>query len=484
MTFENIISKMGSVKILLIGDLMLDQYIYGKVNRISPEAPVPVFLTNKKNEMVGGAGNVLKNLHTLGVKTYFISLVGNDVHGKTLTSLISGIAKNSSHIYKDKNRSTTLKTRYLSENQQLFRVDKEDTNDISVHAYKYILSKFNKYIYNCDAVVVSDYNKGVISENLIKFIIKKTRSQKKPVIIDPKNKNFHIFKGATLVTPNKKEASDITNMPTDTDQEVEECAKKIIKNYKIKNVLITRGNKGISFVDTKRVIHLPTEAKDVYDVSGAGDTVLAMFSSAFSSKLDLETCVNLANIAAGIVVGKLGTASVNLNEVKNKFLLNSKPTLLKKIIQNKDIESLVSGWKSKGFTIGFTNGCFDIIHPGHIELIEKTKSYCDKLIIGLNSDASIKKLKGLSRPIQNQNSRIKILSALESCDKICLFSENTPIKLIQKIRPHILSKGGDYNKKNIVGYKEVKSWGGKILIVDLVKNKSTSNIIKRAQISS
>ncbi len=481
MSFNDILENSKNIKALLIGDLMLDEYIDGHVNRVSPEAPVPILLEKKKNQMIGGAGNVFRNLHSLGVKTSLISLLGKDQTGLILSKLIKKVSNKDVFIYFDKNRITSVKTRFLSNNQQLIRVDKEDDSSISKDASDYILKAFKKEIDKNDIVILSDYNKGVINKKIAQQVIKLCNKKKIPIIIDPKNKDFNIYQGADLITPNKKEASEITGVQLYSDKDIELSAKNIIDQYNIKSVLITRGEKGLSYINKKEAIHLSTQTKEVYDVSGAGDTVLAMMAISYVLNINIRKSLYLANIAAGIVVGKSGTAIVKPEEIKYKLGENLSK-INNKILKNKEgIVKVVKNWKAKGLKIGFTNGCFDLLHPGHISLLAKSKNLCDKLIIAINSDISIKKLKGNSRPIQSEKARMKILSSLEYCDKICIFDDLTPLSLIKLIKPDIITKGSDYIKNQVVGAQEIEKLGGKVIIIQLIKGQSTTKIIEKSK---
>ena len=462
-----------NTKALLIGDIMLDRYVFGKVNRISPEAPVPIFLSKDKKQVLGGAGNVFNNLVSLGVYTTLLTVLGNDNTGNYIKKNLKSKKKSKSYIFTEK-KITPTKTRYLVNGQQLIRVDEEATNKISSNANNFIINHFETQVSEHNVVVISDYNKGVFSKELIKKIIDISQKYKIPVIVDPKNKDFKIYKNCTLITPNQMEASQVTNLNCEKDLEAEQCGKYIIDNFKINNVLITRGEKGLSYINKKETIHSPTTKKEVFDVSGAGDTVLAIISICLANNILIKAALNLANQAAGIVVGKIGTSAITKNE-----LFSDKNVLLSKILNKQQLKKLIQVYKKNNIKIGFTNGCFDILHHGHVNYLEASKKLCDILIVGINSDSSVKINKGQGRPINNQNSRASVLASLNACDHIIVFNEKNPLKLIKLIEPDVLTKGGDYKESEIVGAKEIKKWNGEVNIIEFTKGASTTNTIKK-----
>ena len=475
MKSEQLKKEIKNTNVLLIGDVMLDKYVFGKVTRISPEAPVPVFLSAHHKHVLGGAGNVFNNFFTLGVKSTFITIIGKDEAGKEVKKLIRKNSLKNIYIYEDTKKITTKKTRYLANNQQIIRVDHEDKIILSKNAKNFIISNFKKNISSCNVVVISDYDKGVITKPLIETLIKIARDFKKPVIVDPKNKNFAIYKDVYLVTPNQLEASKITGLDCHTNKEVETCANFIIDKYNINNVIVTRGEKGLTFVNKKKIVHSPTRKIEVFDVSGAGDTVLAILAISISSKIEIEDVLFYANKAAGIVVGKIGTSTITKKELFKKDTFHKKD----KILNLKELKKRVLEDKEKDLRIGFTNGCFDILHYGHISYLEKSRQLCDKLIVAINSDRSVEKLKGKNRPINNQLSRAKVLAALHFCDYIIIFNEDTPLSLINTLRPDLITKGGDYKIKDVVGSKELLKWGGETKILPYLKEFSTSKIINK-----
>ena len=462
-------------KVFLIGDIMLDQYIFGNVNRISPEAPVPIFLKDKSKEMLGGSGNVLSNLISLGTNTFYLSIVGKDDNALKVRKLLNKLKPNNYYLLSEKKRKTTVKTRFIVNSQQIIRVDEEDSAFINKNLEDRLIKKIDSYITGKDVVIISDYNKGIITERISKYVIKKSNALNIPVIIDPKNEDFNIYRNATLITPNQLEASKVTKMKAQSDKDAEACGKTIIKKYNINKVLITRGEKGLLLVSKKASVHSPTAAKEVFDVSGAGDTVLAVIAACYPNKIAEKKILSLANKAAGKVVAKIGTSTISIDELIKNKKNNSKD----KILDLKTLSKKIKIDKEKGLKIGFTNGCFDILHYGHVKYLEKSKLYCDKLIVALNSDNSVKLIKGKSRPINNQSTRASIISSLNCCDYIIIFDERTPLSLIKKIKPDLITKGGDYKNKKIVGESEIKRWGGTALKLDFINDLSSTNLIEK-----
>ena len=473
-----------SEKILCVGDLILDHYVHGDIDRISPEAPIPILKANDRNyNILGGCGNVARNICSANNKCHLISIVGNDDDGLRLKEIIKKIKNLTSSLIVDPVRCTTKKTRYVCENQQILRVDKEMENPISSAIELKIIKLLKKKINDCNVIVLSDYNKGVLTNNLIKKIIKIAKDYKKILIVDPKKKDFSVYAGATFITPNLKELKEATNTlgistKSNEDSLVLKLSKKIINKFDFKAVITTRSSNGISVVtDVGSFFHLPSEAKEVFDVSGAGDTVLAYLSSSISKGESLESSIKISNVAAGLAVAKFGTSVVSIDEIDNiKQIKNNK------VITNQDISKILKDYDGEKI-IGFTNGCFDLLHTGHISYLKSAKQKCDILILGLNSDESIKKLKGKNRPIVEQKDRVEILSSFPFVDKIVVFEEVTPIKLIKKIKPNIIFKGKDYKKKDVVGFYESKKWHGRVILIDFIENKSTTNLIERIKTS-
>lgn len=477
-TFNHLLDHIPQASVLCVGDIMLDYFVYGNVNRISPEAPVPVFHESQKIYVVGGAGNVVRNLSSLSVTTTFLSVIGDDMQGEILENLMTDLPQVTFELIKDPHRETTTKTRYIAQHQQLMRADRETCQTISLDIQERILASFKNALNTVDVVILSDYGKGVFSRDFLQALISIAKNNHKPVLIDPKSHDFGFYEGATVLTPNLKELIGASGKSLKTDQEIVTAARALLHQYQIQQMVITRSAQGMTLVDAQGTVdHVPTHALEVFDVSGAGDTVLAMLSAAYAVNVPLPQAMQLSNIAAGIVVSKVGTATTTLAEIQDKISSEDKPKPFQKVEFWHQAQEKVLKWKRKGFKIGFTNGCFDLLHPGHISLLNQSKSQCDRLILGLNSDDSIKRLKGDLRPIQNQEARATILASLSCVDMVVIFDEDTPLNLIKHLRPDILIKGADYTLENVVGATEVAHWGGKVYLASLVPNQSTTRTI-------
>ena len=460
---------------LVIGDVMLDKYIFGEVNRTSPEAPVPVVEKKSESFRMGGAANVAANLIGLGIKTILSGVIGDDQNGEALKRLIKKNNISQQGLIKS-TLSTTTKTRIIAGHQQIVRVDDEDTNiSLSANQIKKIL---NLIIKKPSIIILSDYAKGFLTENLTQKIIKQAKKNDIPILVDPKGNNIKKYAGASILTPNKKEAFVLSNLVEPDEGLLEKQLKKICIKFDIENIAVTQGDQGIKLVSSRKIDVIPaTKLKKVFDVSGAGDTVIATLAAGLIGKLTTHKSLELANIAAGVAIGKVGTVAIEGHEIINE--IDTEQTLqIHKIISFNKLDGLIKNLRAKDLKIGFTNGCFDILHAGHVTYLEQAKNNIDFLILGLNSDSSVKKIKGAKRPIINQQDRARVLSSLEAVDAVIIFDEETPIKLIQRIKPNFLIKGSDYKLTEVVGHKEVTKWGGKVKLVELLAGRSSSNIIK------
>ena len=479
-------------KILIIGDAMLDKYFLGSTERISPEAPVPVLKVESEILKPGGAANVASNISSLGQDTTLIANIGIDTNGKILKKLIGAqkinlISKN------DKNIKTTTKSRFISQNQQLIRVDDETNDKINFLMPSNIESQVKK----CDALIFSDYKKG--AQNNITKLIKLANKFKKPVFIDPKGDNFDCYKNSFCITPNRKEFENIVGKCS-SNQDIVNKSKKLITKLNLKSILITLGSEGMILVEKnlKPTKIEATSVNEVFDVTGAGDTVIATLCATYlsSETKDLKFAAVVANIAAGEVIKKLGAQSIsekelsskvyeNLNladEIENEYFskLDELENFDRVISNERDLTKILNLIRELGFKIGFTNGCFDILHRGHIQYLDKARKSADFLFIGVNDDNSVKKLKGKNRPINSLKDRINFLNRATLDDAFIMkFSESTPLRLIKKIKPDILIKGGDYKANQIVGNEFVKKNNGEVKIIPFLKGYSTSNLIKK-----
>lgn len=475
------IKRNRSAEILILGDLILDRYIEGHVRRISPEAPVPVLFQTSDRYVLGGAGNVAHNIHTLGGKAVLVGLLGDDEAGLAFRNKIKdSVIELVPVIYPD--RKTTVKTRLLGDRQQLLRVDNEDTSDINNTLEIKILDVVAQQIKKVSAVIISDYRKGLLTPFVLTETIKLAREHNLPVLVDPKGQDYHSYIGSDYIKPNRSELELLTKIPCKNFEDVRRAAKYLIQETG-SNILVTLSQEGmILFKKDGSEFCLPTEAKEVFDVSGAGDTAIASFAYALVTGENPENSARIANIASGIAVSKIGTAAVSFDEINREIMSISahKDQLTQNLVEIDRAISICKDWKNRGFKIGFTNGCFDLVHPGHIALLRGAAAECDRLIVGLNSDNSVRRLKGDQRPIQSELARADVVGALKCVDLIVIFAEDTPLEIIKALEPDVIIKGSDYEEKNIVGAEFVKSYGGYVTRVELREGYSTTSLVKRS----
>ena len=466
--------KNTSPRILVVGDLIIDRYLWGESDNISPEAPVPVVNIFNQTTLLGGAGNVINNLKTLGANADIISVIGNYETCIEAKELFKINKINTKYLIQENKKKTSKKTRVISSKQQVVRYDQESTKNISKSSQIQIIDLFSEIINQYSCVLFSDYGKGIFSEDLTQKLIKISNQNKVNVLIDPKGSNFSKYKGAFLLTPNKSEAINATNIQINSDKDLYRAIIFLLDQFKLDISLITLSDKGIAVFDGEFRIH-PTVAREVFDVTGAGDTVLASLGFALANNLNIDDAIEFSNLAAGVVVGKVGSATASINEIIDYESSLNKLSSEKHIKSIEEIKTLTKDYKAQGKKIIFTNGCFDLLHYGHIRYLEASKNLGDILIIGLNSDKSIKKIKGNDRPINSEGDRAYLIAALESVDFVVIFDEETPLELIKLIAPDILVKGGDYKDKKVVGQEIVDE----LRIIDFVPGKSTSNIINK-----
>ncbi len=460
--------------ILVIGDLMIDEYLWGSCERISPEAPVQIVDIKKETRVLGGAGNVISNLVALGSNVGVMSVLGNDEVGIEVKSMLDeqGVK---TFLVEQVGRRTSRKTRLMASHSQVVRYDKESKNSISPTSVKALFEKFQEKINSYDIVLLSDYNKGVLTRELLEKVISYANKYNKKVLVDPKGNDFSKYKGAYLLTPNKKEAQLASKIEIDNDAHLKKALEKLKEDSNLGVSLITLSENGIAILENDEVTVKPTVAREVYDVTGAGDTVLASLGFALSLDYDIFDSVEFANLAAGVVVGKIGSATATLDEIEEYKASLHKSSIELHIKTKEDIEKISKRLKNQGKKVVFTNGCFDILHKGHVSYLNIAKSFGDVLILGLNSDASVKRLKGENRPINTQDDRAYILSALECIDYVVIFDEDTPYELIKTVEPDILVKGADYEGKEVVGSDIAKQ----TKLVEFVDGKSTTKTIEK-----
>ncbi|RBQ26211.1 MULTISPECIES: D-glycero-beta-D-manno-heptose-7-phosphate kinase [Arcobacteraceae] len=462
--------------ILVIGDLMIDHYLWGNCDRISPEAPVQIVNVQKESSVLGGAGNVINNLVSLGAKVEVISVVGADIVADELKALLKNINVSTSNLVIENKRKTSKKSRLIASQQQVLRYDMESIDDIDENSHISIITTLTNSINKYNSIILSDYGKGVLTTKLTQDIIKIANDYNIKVLVDPKGKDYSKYKGSYTLTPNKKEAQEATNILIKDEKSLIEASKVLKEKCNLEVSLITLSEQGIAIFDDNLTIK-PTVAREVYDVTGAGDTVIASIAFALGNDLSIDEAVSFANLSAGIVVGKIGSATATLDEIYEYEYSLHKSNSTSHIKTFKEIEKLAINLHNQGKKIVFTNGCFDILHVGHVKYLEEAKSYGDILILGLNADSSVRKLKGEKRPINTQEDRAYILASLESVDYVVIFEEETPYELIKLIKPHTLVKGGDYEGKEVVG----QDIADELKLVQFVDGKSTTNTIKRIQ---
>lgn len=473
------IGGLSHAKILCIGDVMLDRFFTGAVDRISPEAPVPVFRAGRMSSILGGAGNVARNIAALGAGAVLIGATGDDDAATEIAALLRREPLIEPVLIADPCQPTTLKSRYVAGGNHILRIDTDPSGPLDVATRAQLEQAFYDGLATAGAAVISDYGKGVLPEQAVQRMIAKATAAGCPVVVDPKGSDYARYRGASVVTPNRKELAEAAGRRLDDEAAMVAAAESLVAAHGFGAMLVTRGEEGMSLVLPDRPPrHFATEAAEVFDVAGAGDTVVAVLATGLASGLPLETAVALSNIAAGIVVRKIGTAVASQRELRIALRRRAVPTS-GKLVDLPDCLELVEQWRSDGFRVGFTNGCFDVLHAGHIELLRKSKRAVDKLVLGLNSDSSVRGLKGVERPINPQEARARVLSAIEFVDAIVVFGEATPERLIEEIRPDVLMKGSDYRIDQVVGGDYVRGYGGSVQLIDLVAGFSSTAIVEK-----
>jgi D-beta-D-heptose 7-phosphate kinase / D-beta-D-heptose 1-phosphate adenosyltransferase len=470
--------------VLTLGDIMLDRFAYCGLERISPEAPVPVLQLQRVERMLGGAGNVARNVAALGGTAVLIGLIGNDAAGDEVRAAIGDTSRLVDAHVMSAARPTSCKTRYIAAHQQMMRVDEEQVRPLDAEEEKRLIAAIGAVMPDVDAVILSDYDKCVLGAKVTRFTIARAQARGIPVFVDPKAKPFRHYRGATCVTPNLAELAFASRLPVASEAEVIAAANRVLREAKADAILAKRSDKGMVLVEASGAVHVePARAREVFDVTGAGDTVIAVLALAAAVGYALPDAMRLANTAAGIVVSKLGTAIVELDELMLEAARDTKrqAALHAKYYSVAEVETLVRRWKSRGYRVGFTNGCFDIVHPGHVAMLAAARAECDRLVVALNGDASVSRLKGPARPINTLADRCAVIAALESVDAVISFDDDTPLQLIRRLRPDVLMKGADYTVETVVGAEDVIAAGGRVALIDLVAGHSTSKVIDRLQ---
>jgi D-beta-D-heptose 7-phosphate kinase/D-beta-D-heptose 1-phosphate adenosyltransferase len=463
-----------------VGDLMVDRYVYGEVSRVSPEAPVPVLARSRELMMLGASGNVARNVAALGGEVSLVGLIGGDAEGHEALRLVGEETGVEGYLVTDADRPTTLKTRFVSGGQQLLRVDLEASTPVGGDVEQRLIRTIRDAAKGAGAILLSDYGKGVVTESVIAVCREAAAESGGKLVVDSKARSFARYGPVDLIKPNAAELANATDMPTESDAQIERALIRALQLWEAKAILVTRASKGISLaVRGESVRHFPTAAREVFDASGAGDTTLAAIGLALAAEADIEDAIAFAQLASGVAVGKIGTATVTPDElVEAAISAHLAPAEAKVATAQRMVEE-VSRWRARGLRVGFTNGCFDILHKGHIAYLAQARSWCDRLIVGLNSDESVHALKGDGRPVNDLESRALVLAGLGGVDLVVPFEESTPVRLIEAARPDVLVKGADYSEDQVVGGDLVKSWGGEVKLATLVDGYSTTAAIAR-----
>ena len=472
------LAAFGGVTVLVLGDVMLDRYVHGEVRRISPEAPIPVVWARSRRSVLGGAGNVAENAAALGAKVVLVGLVGDDAAAAEIAAAIGGRFGNG--LVRAPGRPTTVKTRFMSGGHQLLRLDEEEWALAPAEAELRLLDAFRAALPAADVVVLSDYEKGVLSDAVLRGAIDAARAAGKPVVVDPKRANFGAYAGATVITPNVMEVTRATGLFADDDAGAARAGEAALAQAGAEAVLVKRSEKGLTLVRRGQLPrHVPTRAVAVADVSGAGDTLVIAFALALAVGAEMPDAALLANVAAGLAVAKPGTATVSRAELAATLHREEVLAIDSKVMELDAALAQIAAWRARSEKVGFTNGCFDLIHPGHVRLLAAARAQCDRLVVGLNSDDSVKRLKGPDRPVQNEAARATVMASMASADLVVIFEEDTPERLIRAIVPDVLIKGADYTIDQVVGADIVQAAGGRVALIPLEAGHSTTGTIAR-----
>jgi D-beta-D-heptose 7-phosphate kinase/D-beta-D-heptose 1-phosphate adenosyltransferase len=475
-----IVRNFHAARVLVIGDIILDRYITGAVQRLSPEAPIPILRPAANRCTLGGAANVALNIATLGGKAILVGVIGSDAAGREISFLLESTPNIVSALVRIDDRPTTSKTRFMTGSHQLLRLDEETTEPLQQAGSAAVLQAIEANLDLADLVVLSDYAKGVLCDGLLEAVLQRAKATGKQLIADPKRSDFSAYRGATVLTPNEHEVRIATRIGAEHDSDAVRAGRAALDATGGEAVLVTRSAKGLTLVcRDAEALHLPARAREVADVSGAGDTLVATLAVALAAGAALPEAAMLANVTAGISVSKQGTATVSRQELLDALHLEDLVATDSKVVGLEEAVEKVAGWHRAGLKVGFANGCFDLIHPGHVRLLSEARSACDRLIVALNTDASVKRLKGPTRPLQNEMARATVMASMSPVDLVLLFDEDTPLEMIEALRPDVLVKGSDYTVDQVVGGELVQGWGGKVVLVTLREGHSTTGTIRR-----
>jgi D-beta-D-heptose 7-phosphate kinase / D-beta-D-heptose 1-phosphate adenosyltransferase len=483
--FEELLRRIPQQRILCVGDVMLDDFVYGDVARISPEAPTPVLKVSHNVLGIGGAGTVARNAAALGAQCSFVGLVGDDEGGRTLAEEFAKLDKLvDAKLVVDSARQTTRKVRFVSEHysSHLMRADWETANPATRQSESAIIAYVQAALPRAGAVVLSDFAKGVLTPRVVRAVVDRAKHLGLPVIVDPKGQDYSVYRGATLLTPNRLELAAAVHRPVASDAEIAAAAAELAHTVGSEALLVTRSEEGMTLhVEGRAPVHVAAHPVKVRDVSGAGDTVATVMALLLAMKAPFEPAMRAANAAAAVVVGKRGTATVSLAELRHRLLPAASLAPEEKIVFDwSALDERLASWRRQSLRIGFTNGCFDLMHRGHVRLLTEARAACDRLVVGLNSDLSTRRLKGNGRPINPAEARAEVLAAFEAVDLVVIFEQDTPLELIKHVRPSVLVKGADYRLEEVVGRDEVEAAGGDVILVELVPGHSTTGLMRRS----
>ncbi|MGE4063875.1 MAG: D-glycero-beta-D-manno-heptose-7-phosphate kinase [Rhodospirillaceae bacterium] len=473
-----VLGKFQGRRVLCVGDVMVDRSIYGEVKRISPEAPVPVVRITRETSELGGAGNVVRNLAALGASCAFVAAIGDDRAGQEVSNLLARLPVEP-YLRVSRQRETTIKNRFFSlDGHHLLRADRETRHPLAAADAADVMRAVNSELLRAEAVILSDYGKGVLSGDIAQAVITAAKAQRKPVIVDPKGADYARYTGATVLTPNRSELAEATGLPVDTTENLVTAARGLARDVGVGAVLVTRSGEGMTLVTADGAVHhQPAETREIADVTGAGDTVAATLTLGLACNAPLPMAMRLANVAAGVVVGRHGTAVASVQDITAALRQAGHASVDQKVVDRAEAIMRIAAWRRAGLKVGFTNGCFDLLHPGHVSLLRQARACCDRLVVALNSDASVKRLKGEGRPVQAEAARAAVMASLASADLVTIFGEDTPLALIEALRPDVLVKGADYTRAAVVGGDFVESYGGRVVLAELVPSVSTTATI-------
>ncbi len=475
-----IVRRFHTANVLVIGDIILDRYVIGGVQRLSPEAPIPVLRPSTHRSTLGGAANVAMNIATLGGHAILIGVIGDDEAGGIVRAMVEAAPNLRTGLVAVPGRPTTSKTRFMTGSHQLLRLDEETTAPLTGDAATAVLEQVRQGLEQAQVVVLSDYAKGVLCDAVLAEVIAMACAAGRTVIADPKRADFAAYRGATILTPNEHEVRLATRIEADHDTEADRAGRSALDATEGEAVLVTRSAKGLTLVRRDSpAMHLATRAREVADVSSAGDALVAALAVGLAAGASLPAASMLANANAGISVGKQGTATVSQQELLDSLHLEDLVANDRKVATRDEAAAIAAAWHARGYKVGFANGCFDLIHPGHVRLLSQARAACDRLIVALNTDASVKRLKGPTRPVQSETARATVMASLSPVDLVILFDEDTPLEAISALRPDVLIKGSDYTVDQVVGGDLVQGWGGKVVLAQLEEGHSTTGTIRR-----